>query len=237
MKLFVDMEFSIIKKNIFVVKLYYSKINMKKGLLFFCSSLILLLFFACDNTKTYAESLEDERKAIQKFIEEHNIKTISQEEFEEDTITGENVYVTLTDGIYMNIVDRGSENSSDTIKSGQNVVVRFTEYDIIERHITDASNYGNPIEALNDYPDMFRFEQDGTTLYGEFITGELGVGHNMVSAYQSTSVPAGWLLPLKYIRNNAHIRLIVPSKMGHLTGQQMVHPYFYDLRKILLEKE
>ncbi|NMA74871.1 MAG: DUF4827 domain-containing protein [Bacteroidales bacterium] len=209
---------------------------MKKGLLFFCSSLLLLLFFACDNTKTYAEKLEDEKKAILRFIDKHDIKTISQKDFEEDTITGENVYVTLSDGIYMSIVDRGSENPNDTIKSGQNVVVRFTEYDIIGGYVTEASNYGNPIEQLNEYPDMFRFEQAGTRLYGEFITGELGIGHNMVNAYQSTSVPAGWLLALKYIRNNAHIRLIVPSKMGHSRGIQMVYPYFYDIRKILLEK-
>lgn len=210
---------------------------MKKGLLFLCASLILLSFFACDNSKTYAERLEDEKKAIQRFIDKHNIKTISQEEFETDTVTGENVYVTLSDGIYMHIVDRGSEELADTIKSGQNVVVRFTEYDIIGEYVTEASNYGNPIETLNEYPDMFRFEQVGTTLYGEFITGKFGVGYNMINAYQSTSVPAGWLLPLKYIRNKAHIRLIVPSKMGHSAAMQTVYPYFYDMRKILLEKE
>ncbi len=209
---------------------------MRKGILFFCSLFVLAIFFACDNTKTYAERLADEKKAIQKFISAKGYKTISQEEFEKDTITGENTFVMLSDGIYLNIVNRGSENLEDTITSGQNVVVRFTEYDIMKGEITGASNYKNPIEALNSYPDMFRFEQSGTTLYGRFITGEMGVGSNMVSNY-STLVPAGWLLPLKYIRDGAHIQLIVPSKMGHSLAVQNVYPYYYDMRKITLEKK
>ena len=39
------------------------------------------------------------------------------------------------------------------------------------------------------------------------------------------------LIALPYLRNNAHVRLIVPSKMGHTTAQQYVNPYFYDIRK------
>ena len=209
---------------------------MRKGILFFCSLFVLAIFFACDNTKTYAERLADEKKAIQKFISARGYKTITQEEFEKDTITGENTFVMLADGIYLNIVNRGSENPEDTIKSGQNVVVRFTEYDIMKEEITPASNYKNPIEGLNSYPDMFRFEQSGTTLFGRFITGEMGVGSNMVNNY-STIVPAGWLLPLKYIRDGAHIQLIVPSKMGQSFAVERVYPFYYDMRKLTLEKK
>ena len=46
-----------------------------------------------------------------------------------------------------------------------------------------------------------------------------------------TAIPSGWLIALPYLRNNAHVRLIVPSKMGHTTAQQYVNPYFYDIRK------
>ena len=44
-------------------------------------------------------------------------------------------------------------------------------------------------------------------------------------------IPSGWLIALPYLRNNAHVRLIVPSKMGHTTAQQYVNPYFYDIWK------
>ena len=33
-----------------------------------------------------------------------------------------------------------------------------------------------------------------------------------------TSVPAGWLVALKYVRDRAHVKLIVPSKMGQQTS-------------------
>ncbi len=46
-----------------------------------------------------------------------------------------------------------------------------------------------------------------------------------------TAIPSGWLIALPYLRNNAHVRLIVPSKMGHTTAQQYVNPYFYDIWK------
>ena len=43
--------------------------------------------------------------------------------------------------------------------------------------------------------------------------------------------PPGWLLALKYVTNYAHVRMIVPSKMGHQSANQYVNPYFYDIRK------
>ena len=52
---------------------------MKKLTLFFLSLLVCgLAFQACDNTKTYAEMLEEEKEAIKAFIKDNNIKVISQ---------------------------------------------------------------------------------------------------------------------------------------------------------------
>ena len=55
---------------------------MKKLTLFFLSLLALSLGFqACDNSKTYAEMLEEEKDGINDFIKDRNIKVISQSEF------------------------------------------------------------------------------------------------------------------------------------------------------------
>ena len=55
---------------------------MKKLTLFFLSLLACgLAFQACDNTKTYAEMLEDEKDAIKAFIRDSSITVISQTEF------------------------------------------------------------------------------------------------------------------------------------------------------------
>lgn len=60
---------------------------MKKLVFLFLSLLTAgSLFQACDNSKTYAEMLEDEKNAVNKFIKDNDIRVISLEEFERDTI-------------------------------------------------------------------------------------------------------------------------------------------------------
>ena len=55
---------------------------MKKLVFLFLSLLTAgSLFQACDNSKTYAEMLEDEKDAIKAFIRDSSITVISQTEF------------------------------------------------------------------------------------------------------------------------------------------------------------
>jgi sugar/nucleoside kinase (ribokinase family) len=83
---------------------------MKKLVFLFLSLLAAGgIFQACDDSKTYAEMLEDEKNAVNKFIKDKGIRIISQDEFEKnDTVTNldRNEYVALSDGVYMQIVDR-----------------------------------------------------------------------------------------------------------------------------------
>ena len=51
---------------------------MKKLLLLFFSLLAFgYMFQACDNSKTYAEMLDEEKDAVNAFIKKHNIQTLS----------------------------------------------------------------------------------------------------------------------------------------------------------------
>ena len=55
---------------------------MKKLIFLFLSVIAAgSLFQACDNSKTYAEMLEDEKNAVNKFIKDSAINVISLEEF------------------------------------------------------------------------------------------------------------------------------------------------------------
>ena len=89
---------------------------MKKLVFLFLSLLAAGgIFQACDDSKTYAEMLEDEKNAVNKFIKDKRIQIISQDEFEKnDTVTDliRNEYVALSDGVYMQIVDRGRYNDT-----------------------------------------------------------------------------------------------------------------------------
>ena len=203
---------------------------MKKLVLLFLSLLAFnFAFQACDDSKTYAEMLEEEDDAIAAFIRDNDIQVISQTEFfnnDSTTDVSKNEYVQLSSGVYMQIVKKGIEdedgnllNPNDTVKNNDLILVRFMEYSILDKD-TSLSNL-NAVETV----DEFKYTVTSSSIAGIFTQGY------MLSYYSSTAVPAGWLVPLPYVRDMAHVKLIVPSKMGHSTAMQYVYPYFYDIKK------
>ena len=189
---------------------------MKKLVFLFLSLLTAgSLFQACDNSKTYAEMLEDEKNAVNKFIKDNDIRVISLEEFERDTVTaskeagdGYDEYVAFSNGVYMQIVDRGGK------EEGENGVEFINEVDTFATDNIICTRY---------------VEKDMMT--GEVTCFNVALEELWVNQGYGTAIPSGWLIALPYLRNNAHVRLIVPSKMGHTTAQQYVNPYFYDIWK------
>ncbi len=210
---------------------------MKKLILLFFSLMALgYLFQACDNSKTYAEMLDDEKDAVNRFIRQNGIKVISKEEFEKDTITEDNEYVAFSNGVYMHIVSRGVPEQADSFANGNLVSTRYVEEDIMTGDTTCWNVYlpewqNATITYL--YPAVFRYVLEGTNAYGVFT--EMDYWWNEI--YQTQAVPAGWLIALPYLRNFARVKLIVPSKMGHQSAQQSVTPYFYDIWKFQNEPE
>ena len=75
----------------------------------------MTMFFSCDNGETYADMKEREKNAINRFIKDHDIKVITQEQFlAQDSTTNleENEFVLFNeDGIYMQIEARGEGKS------------------------------------------------------------------------------------------------------------------------------
>lgn len=196
--------------------------KMKKLTLFFLALIAFCVGFqACDDTKTYAEMMEEEEDAINDFIREKGIKVISQSEFhanDSTTNVADNEYVQLASGVYMQIVDKGSTNVADTVKNNDLILVRFLEYDILEKDTTLSNLYEPGVV------DEFKYTVTSSSIAGIFTQGYM-------LNYYGSSVPAGWLVPLSYIRSGAHVRLIVPHKMGHSTALSYVYPYFYDIQK------
>lgn len=177
-------------------------------------------FQACDDTMTYAEMKEREDDAIAAFIRDSNIVVISQSEFyAQDSITdvSRNEYVQLASGVYMQIVERGEVG--DTVKNNDEILVRFTEYDILNKGLT-YSNLEVPYMV-----DGFRYTVSSTSIAGIFLEG-----YYSQYVIGSTAVPAGWLVPWDYIYNHARVKLIVPSDMGTSTAMSSVVPYYYDIR-------
>jgi hypothetical protein len=196
---------------------------MKKLVSLFLLSLICgLAFQACSDSKTYAEMLEDEKNAINEFIKKNKINVITAETFEKNgnkTSTEKNEYVQFSNGVYMQIVNEGK---GDSIRTRDVITIRFVEYNVLTRDTTLA-NY-----TLPQMLDVFDYTLSGTTAYGQFRQGMLS------QWYDTTQVPEGWLVPLRFIQGGARVKLIVPSKVGHNTAMQNVYPFYYDLRRITI---
>lgn len=195
------------------------------------SFFFLVIFFvnqSCDNQKTYAEMLEDEKEAVEDFVNKENIRTISTATFFKDTITNleNNEFVLFKDnGVYMQIVNRGEGKKPE---SGDQIIVRFTEVDIMNN-----DTLSNTVPGMTSYVDEFRYEKTDYSVKATFLTDN--GGGLMVNIYGTTAVPNGWLIPLDYIylsrktSDLAKIRLIVPSKMGQADAIDNVYPCYYEL--------
>lgn len=193
---------------------------MKK--LTLCFVLLMLAcigFQACDDTMTYAEMKEREDDAIDAFIRDSSITVISQSQFyAQDTVTNldRNEFVQLASGVYLQIVDKGIEG--DTVRNNDEILVRFTEYNILDKYYT----YSN-LEYVT-MVDSYRYTVTSSSIAGIFMSD------SYYGSYYGTAVPAGWLVPWPYIYNKSHIKLIVPSDMGGSSAMQSVVPYYYDIR-------
>ena len=121
-----------------------------------------------------------------------------------------------------------ADKEKDKFVDGNIVCTRYAETNIATREL---AAFNIPMEEYMDasqlyaYPAVFRYVKTDTYSAGTFIE----MDYVWSSYYASTAVPQGWLLALPYLRDNAHVRLIVPSKMGHTSAQQYVTPYFYDI--------
>lgn len=199
---------------------------MKKlGILFF-SLLGILLMESCNDGKTYAEQLEEEREMIKKFMSQHDINIISMDKFRaQDSVTYENEYVEFSgEGVYMHVTHQAAGDDARFAETNDLVLVRFMEVNLSTGDtISSYTNNGYP-------PDEFRYTKGTSTILGQFVGGGL-----MQTIY-GQSVPAGWLMPLNYLRlsdnsgsDRTEINVIVSAKNGQADAIQYVYPCFYKL--------
>ena len=221
---------------------------LKQISLFLLALMLGASFAACNNDQTYGDLRDKENAQINAFLGKGctildpetgatrivvapNIKVISEAEFaaqDSTTNIAQNEYVLLAgSGVYMQIVRKGSGSS---IKSGETVqlISRFTEFNIA----TDTMTISNIGARFVQWADVMNVTNTLGTYSGSFSSGL------MYSTYNSSTIPAAWLMALPFIRVGrqttseeeiAKVRLIVPSTQGHLVASNAVTPYFYEI--------
>lgn len=219
--------------------------------------MLAALFFAalflpsCNNGKTYAEYREDELNAIDSWIASHDYDIISEREFyAQDTMTTDNQFVLFEEsGVYMNIVEKGKGES--VLPDGSySILSRY--YEIAMQDRGDMFSLGDTLTGnmkLYNYPlyivdsswslpmYMLHPEEYKVTISGDSYSAAFSASYIMYAVYETTSVPSGWLLPLKYIKPSrtssstdvARVRLIVPHAEGTYDASQAVYPCYYEI--------
>ena len=123
----------------------------------------------------------------------------------------------------MQIVRRGCGSPLEENKA-VNILCRYVEYDILDKICMSRNDYES-----SGY-DKMTVTRTGSTYTAAFDSGV------MYATYSSSSVPAGWLVPLSYINIGrqsrpddeiAKVKLIVPHSQGQTNASQNVYPCYY----------
>ena len=189
---------------------------------------VVAVLASCNDYETYGDKKDKERNAIAKFISDSAITVISEDQFIQQGYTtnlSRNEFVKFDkNGVYMQIVRPGC---GSMVQDGQklNLVCRL----LLDNLLADSIEARNNTAAYAAYPDVMYVSRTGSTYTAAFLSG-------IMYSYYSASVPAGWLVPLSYIKvgrpqaedeDCAKVRLIVPHTQGHATASSYVTPYYY----------
>lgn len=204
--------------------------------------LCMVLLTGCEDYETYADKKEKEQDAISRFISNQNIQVISESTFNaqgQRTDLASNQFVRFErNGVYMQIVRQGCGQKLEE-KKNITLLCRFLEKNLL----TDSVLIRNDVRAfitmsgtgqinVSEYLDKMTVQRNGTTISASFVSGMMYQYHG------SASVPAGWLVPLNYVKVGypendgdevSKVRLIVPHSQGTSDASANVVPCYYEI--------
>ncbi len=164
---------------------------------------------SCEEGRSYAELLDDENKAVNRFLVNHRVET----SIPADTVFevgADAPYYQLDDegNIYMQVLNAGS---GEKVKDDQLVYFRFMRYNLMGYYDTldGIIGEGNQ-DNMSQEPSSFRF--------------------NNYSIPSSSQWGSGLQRPLAFLPLNCDVNLIVKSQYGWTNEISYVQPYLYRIR-------
>ena len=179
---------------------------MKKWTLnFLLMAIISCVSFSCNRSKSLQELLQEERKAIERFILTNNIKLV--ESYPQDHAFKENEYYKTAEGLFMQVVDSGN---GTMVKPNNDVSLRFEYLQYIKNVVQgDTTRYYsyNPRQPFSFvYFSRNSYIPDLNNVY---------------------DVSQAWVIPLSYVGEGAIVNLIVPSSIGSSGDNSEIRPVFF----------
>ncbi len=183
--------------------------NLRKFLTFAISAAFLLAFSSCKDSKSYAELLNEETKAVNAFLADQNvILDIPADSIFEYGPDAPFYRIDPDGNVFMQVIEPGDK---EKVKNDAMVFFRFTRYNLNEYALTGSlgSGYGNS-EDVSMGSASFRF--------------------NNYTLTTSSQWGSGIQMPLNFLGFNSHVRLVIKSQFGLTSEISQLIPFLYDIR-------
>jgi len=163
------------------------------------------ILFSCSQSKSLQELLQEEKKAIDRFIAMNDLVILK--DYPKDGVFKEKEFFRTGDGLFFQVVDSGN---GTRVRLLNEVSVRF-DYN---QNIKTAVQGDSSVWVPNPYMPY-------TFVYG--------ITQTYTSASSTTYYPncQAWVLPLSYVGEGAVLNLIIPSALGSYMDNLNVTPVFY----------
>lgn len=185
-------------------------LNLGKFSALLVMAALAIVMSSCNDTKSYAERLVDENKAMNLYLS--NCKVENNIPADSIFLEGpEAPFYRLDDegNVYMQVL-RSGDRDGNRATDDQLIYFRFTRYNLLYYY-----NYGELYAEgnatdMNNSPTSFRF--------------------NNTNLSSSTQYGTGIQEPLKFLGIDCEVRLIVKSQYGFTSETSQVSPYLYEIR-------
>lgn len=183
--------------------------------------LAIATFTGCkDNkTKSYSERLKDEKKVIQKFLDENDFVVINS--FPKDSIFKNNQLLKLDNGVYINVLDYGDKTKKAT-KMKSVVFSRF-HAQVLSKDTIIVDN----LTKSGTNPVMFK--------YGVGAMQQISlINQNLLDQFYCEALE----YPLEFVGHGAKVRMIIPFNSFNVSSDlyQMYNPVYLETISYKLEK-
>lgn len=154
--------------------------------------ILVLIVFSCNNRKTYAEMVDDERESIQDFIAKKDLVILKS--FPKDGVFKEKEYYRDSSGLYIHVEKLGGERK---VRYNEMVLMWFEKKGPLPSDTLVASN------LAYQHPDEFVYQGASSNTRGAFLyplkyVGNYGKVKLIVPHALGTSVDQSNVLPYYY---------------------------------------
>ena len=164
-------------------------------------AVVFCISFSCNEGKNLQELLQEERKAIDRYIVMNDLVVLK--EYPKGRNFKDNEYFRTDDGLFLQVVDSGN---GKRVKSLDEVSVRFDYLQYVKEAVQGIETVTPPPNPYDPYTFVYGIPQTYSAVY---------------------PMSQAWVIPLLYVGEEAVLNIIVPSTIGSSYDYSNVLPVVY----------